>query len=306
MNASVAQPRPDNSTTVRTPPGPDPLALRATRGALGILSRVAPEGAAAVAERMFLTPRRRPRPDAEWDVLLTGEHVVLPTRHGDLAAWEWGSDGPRVLLVHGWEGRGSQLGGLVAPLTALGFRVATFDAPAHGDSPGRRSSLFHFADAIESAAQVFGPLHGIVTHSMGGASALWAYRDGPLAARTVMIAPPVDLRDFTRTLSTTLSLPERVRQRVHRRLGARFGVPVEQVRAERLARTMCGPLLVIHDENDREVPIACGEAVASAWPGAELLRTRGLGHQRILRGADTLRAVVRFVAQRAVPAKGAA
>jgi pimeloyl-ACP methyl ester carboxylesterase len=60
---------------------------------------------------------------------------------------------------------------------------------------------------------------------------------------------------------------------------------------------MRGALLVVHDENDREVPIACGEAIARAWPGAELVRTRGLGHQRILRDAATLKRVVRFVAQ---------
>ena len=56
-------------------------------------------------------------------------------------------------------------------------------------------------------------------------------------------------------------------------------------------------LLVIHDEDDAEVPIACGEKIAHAWPGAELVRTRELGHRRILRDAKALQAVVRFVAQ---------
>ncbi len=299
MAAFVAPPRPDNSTTVRAPK-PLPFALRAVRGGMGVLSRVAPERAAAVAERMFLSPRRRARPDAELAVLLHGRRVPLSTEHGDLAAWEWRgpgapATGPCVLLVHGWEGRGAQLGAFVEPLVALDFRVVTFDAPGHGDSPGDRSSLFHFGDAIAHAADRFGPLHAIVTHSMGGPSTLWASRDAPLASRVVMIAPPIDLRDFTRALSRTLGLPEHVRGRVHRRLGARFGVPIEDVRAERLAASMRGPLLVVHDEDDREVPMACGEAIANAWPGAELLRTHGLGHQRILRDAATRDAVVRFV-----------
>jgi pimeloyl-ACP methyl ester carboxylesterase len=286
------------------------MPLRVVKGGMRILSRVSPAGAAAVAERMFLTPRRHLRPAAEWDVLLTARRCRFRTSSGKLVAWEWGADPdrPRVLLVHGWEGRGSQLGALVEPLAALGFRVVTFDAPGHGDSPGERASLFHFAEAIERAAETFGPFHAIVTHSMGGASALWASRERPLATRTVMIAPPIDLRDFTRKLSTTLGLPEAVRLRVHRRLAVRFGVPMEDVRAERLASAMHGPLLVVHDENDREVPIACGEAVAAAWPGAELVRTHGLGHQRILRDPEVLRAVVRFVAQghpgdAAIPAK---
>jgi pimeloyl-ACP methyl ester carboxylesterase len=186
---------------------------------------------------------------------------------------------------------------MVAPLLAMDFRVLAFDAPGHGESPGERSSLFHFAHGVERAASVFGPLHAMVTHSMGGASALWASRNGLLADRVVMVAPPVDLGDFTRALSQTLGLPEDVRGRVHRRLRARFGVPIEDVRAERLASTMRGPLLVVHDENDREVPFACGEAIARAWPGAELVRTSGLGHQRILRDPATVRTIVQFVAQ---------
>jgi pimeloyl-ACP methyl ester carboxylesterase len=303
MPVSADPVRPEKRTTVRTRKTPA-FALRAVRGGMGILASVFPEGAAAVAERLFLSPRRHARPSSEKAVLAKGRALVLPSKHGPLAAWEWGTQGPRVLLVHGWEGRGAQLGAIVDPLVALDLRVIAFDAPGHGDSPGDRSSLFHFADAVEAAVRAFGPFHAIVTHSMGGASTMWASRNGPLAQRLVMIAPPIDLRDFTRALSRTLGLPEDVRGRVHRRLGVRFGVPIEDVRAERLASTMRGPLLVVHDEDDHEVPIACGEAIVHAWRDAELIRTTGLGHQRILRDPTTLRTVVRFVAQ-GQPTQGA-
>ena len=286
----------DKSTTVR-PIGRTPFAFEALRSGLGVLSRVSPEAAAFFAERMFLSPRRRARPASELALLARARTLRLPSKHGLLAAWEWGTEGPRVLLVHGWEGRGAQLGPLIDPLTALDCRVVTFDAPGHGQSPGARSSLFHFADAVEGAAEVFGPFHAIVTHSMGGAAVLWASRPRPLATRLVMIAPPIDLRDFTRSLANTLGLSENVRGRVHRRFAERFGVPIEDVCAERLASAMRGPLLVLHDEDDREIPVSCGEAIAHAWPGAELVRTRGLGHKRILRDPMTLETVVRFVAQ---------
>jgi pimeloyl-ACP methyl ester carboxylesterase len=266
------------------------------RTGLQVLSRVSPDTAAEVAEHIFLTPKRHPRPAAELDILETAYPFKLPTKHGDLAAWAWGEVGPRVLLVHGWEGRGAQLGPLVGPLMNAGFRVVAFDAPAHGDSPGDRSSLIHFADSVEEAALSLGPLHGIVTHSMGGAATLWASRHRPLAARIVMVAPPIDLRDFTRSMSRILGLRDEVRQRVHVRLEARFGVTVDALRADRLASAMRGPLLVIHDEDDREVPIACGEAIAGAWPGSTLVRTHGLGHQRILRDGEALDTITRFLA----------
>jgi pimeloyl-ACP methyl ester carboxylesterase len=317
MNEVIPVQRPEISTTGRAQKGAS-LSLRAIRSGMRMLSRVAPEGAAALAERMFLTPRRFPRTRAEVETLAGARRVILPRPWAELAVWEWGlgtrEPGPCVLLVHGWEGRGAQLGALVAPLTREGFRVATFDAPAHGDSPGRRSSLVQFAEAIRALAKNLGPLHAIVSHSMGGAAALWASRDALLAQRLVLIAPPIDLRDFTRALSRTLGLPEEIRGRVHGRLGARFGVPVESFRGDVVAADVArrgissepdraslsnerrpASLLVVHDEQDREVPIACGEAIARAWPESELVRTQGLGHQRILRDPSVVATVVRFV-----------
>jgi pimeloyl-ACP methyl ester carboxylesterase len=55
------------------------------------------------------------------------------------------------------------------------------------------------------------------------------------------------------------------------------------------------PLLVVHDEQDRAVSIECGEQLAQAWPGASLKRTRGLGHNRILRDPAIVEAVVDYV-----------
>src|SRR5690606_25377202 len=42
------------------------------------------------------------------------------------------------------------------------------------------------------------------------------------------------------------------------------------------------PALVVHDLCDREVPWEEGERYARFWPGARLLSTHGLGHNRIV------------------------
>ena len=49
---------------------------------------------------------------------------------------------------------------------------------------------------------------------------------------------------------------------------------------------------MIHDQDDREVPLPHGERLAAAWPGARLVTTTGLGHRRILRDPAVLDAVV--------------
>src|SRR5205814_10403776 len=95
------------------------------------------------AARLFTTPHRAPRPEQE-NLLLARARAF---RVDGLAAWRWGSGSP-VLLVHGWEGRGAQLGAFVDPLLARGFSVVTFDASAHGASPGMLATASDFADCV--------------------------------------------------------------------------------------------------------------------------------------------------------------
>ena len=188
-----------NSTTVRSE-----TAVRLARAALQTAFLVSNDLGASFAERLFTTPRRYTRPSRERAVLASGTHfevdVLLRSprwagRTTRVATWRWGT-GPTVLLVHGWEGRGSQLGSFVAPLVAAGMSVVAFDAPAHGDSPGHRLYLTDHADAVADMVAAIGPVHAIVAHSFGAAAVLLAHaRHGVDAPRNVMIAPNVLLDD---------------------------------------------------------------------------------------------------------------
>jgi len=301
MTIENALSSPQKSTTVRansrTATPRVPLAARVIRLSLGALSAVSPDAAGLAAERLFMHPRRHARPDHEWALLSSARMFSIPNPDGGaLTAWEWGDDGEPVLLMHGWEGRGAQLGSLVAPLVARGFRVLTLDAPAHGSSPGFLSSFFHFARALESAKTEVGPFRAVIAHSLGGAAAAWASQSSALGERLVMIAAPTDLRDATEEAAQMLGLRRDARERMEARLTRRFGMTLDDVHAARVAPQMTAPLLVVHDENDREVPIASGELLARVWPGAELVKTRGLGHRRILKDPAVIGRIVSFVA----------
>lgn len=67
-----------------------------------------------------------------------------------------------------------------------------------------------------------------------------------------------------------------------------------ELRGWLLAPRMRAPLLVVHDENDVDVPWQDGKTYAEAWPDSRLLTTRGLGHRRILREAEVLTPVAEF------------
>lgn len=281
----------------RSDPEP-PAALVApapVRAAVGWLGRRAPGLTAAVAEAMFLTPPRFRRPPRERRWLEGAERFTLETGGRRLPAWSWGDRGPAVLLMHGWAGRGSQLGAFAGVLAAAGLRAIAFDAPGHGDAPGRRSTLMAMGEALLAVAAAAGPIAGVVAHSAGSAATTWALRRGLAAPRLVYIAPPAELSAFARTFGRAVGLPpglpERLQERVERRIGMRW----VDFHGLDLARTQRTPLLVVHDREDGDVDLAAGAALAGAWPGADLHVTEGLGHRRVLRDPDVVREVVDYL-----------
>ena len=142
------------------------------------------EDQARAALELFMTPRRlAPR---DWEAALLRQGAPLTFTNG-LIARSYGA-GPRVLLVHGWEGRGMNLGMFIAPLTAAGYQVIALDGPAHGESPGEQTNPVDFAHGLHNVGKELGPLAGVIAHSMGAASTALALRQGLVAERVVLIA----------------------------------------------------------------------------------------------------------------------
>lgn len=270
-----------------------PWRIRLLRPALAGLSAVAPALAAPVAERLFLAPPRYPRPEHEAATLASARSTIIEAGT-PITAWTWGH-GPAVLLVHGWGGRGAQLASFVPPLLANGYSVVTFDAPGHGGSPGRESSLVAFVAAIHAVSRALGPVAGVIAHSIGAAATACALRDGLRADAAVFLAPPADLTLHADIMLEALGFGRRARELMRERVERRLGVPWSTLDVASFAAQMRTPLLVIHDREDAEVPWQEGAIIAQAWPGATLSTTSGLGHRRIVRDREVVREAVDFV-----------
>ena len=188
-----------------------------------MLSVLVPSLAARLAERQFLTPPRPRRPDAERALLATARTrpLFVGTRHLEL--WQWGS-GPGVLLVHGWGGRGMQLGPFVEPLVARGFSAMTFDAPGHGPCGQGLVTIPEMVVATRAAAAL-GPLAGVVAHSVGATVAARALYEGLEAGAVAFVAPAADLvtatTRFTATRGFSREVGEALQARLERRADGR-------------------------------------------------------------------------------------
>jgi pimeloyl-ACP methyl ester carboxylesterase len=266
--------------------------LRAGFAAAGAVS---PELAGAGAARLFLSTRRHPVPERDRQELQSARRWQLATGQGPLAAWTWGPDeGPTVVLLHGWEGRASQLGAFAPPLVAAGYRVVGLDGPGHGESPGRSSSFVALEKALCALGDHLGPFAGAVAHSAGCVSTIHALKRGLALERLVCVSPGVDLDGYAREFARLFGLSSAVSGSMRRRIERRLGVTWEELDPRQAPADRRVPLLVIHDRNDREAPFAGGAALAKAW-GARLIATEGLGHTRILREDSVVSQAVEFL-----------
>jgi pimeloyl-ACP methyl ester carboxylesterase len=87
-----------------------------------------------------------------------------------------------------------------------------------------------------------------------------------------------------------------MQERIEKRIGYRwesFELPQSVARINARA-------LIVHDADDRSVPITSGLALARAWRGAKFVGTKGLGHRRILRDPVVVADVVDFMKDRTV------
>ena len=277
------------STNVRA------LQRRAIGVGLRAIESVSVDAAAEVALHfMFKQIRRFDRPSWEQQLLdRADDRFLLPWRDGHLAAWSWG-DGPIVLLVHGWEGRGAQLGRFVEPLIAAGYRVVAFDGPAHGESTTTRGSMPDQLAAIERVAQHLGEVHAVIAHSMGGAAATIAAARG-LDARFALLAPAGSPRDYFLAARHQVGFSRSTLWRLLDRAADTVGFGWDELDTPMRAIENEMPALIVHDEDDREVSIRHGEAIHSNWRGSRLYRTSGLGHRRILKDPSVVNAVVEFI-----------
>lgn len=139
---------------------------------LGSLSNIFPKLTAKIALYFFSRPIRIARPKSEMAWYESARKFRL--KNG-IAAFEWGlSNDPLVLLIHGWNGRGTQLASFSESLVENHFRVVALDGPGHGSSSGKKTNPSHFAQFIIDAEKEllestpFYRSRAVIAHSFGG------------------------------------------------------------------------------------------------------------------------------------------
>jgi esterase/lipase len=275
-----------------------PALLKFVRWVFPKLEIVAPSLAHRYFIKIFFTPLKYKIPEKDQEMARTAEKFEVAARRKKIQCYSWGNvNDPVVLLVHGWAGRATQFRKFIPAFNKAGYRVVGFDGPAHGNSEGKETSILEFEEALQNIYKAIGEPVAIIAHSFGGGAVLFAAMNGLPVKKLINIASPTIgdeiINTYLRTIHGTSKTGEFFKGFMQKEFGKSFDEFTSLHFIKNLKQEIS--LLLVHDEDDKEVTLKHATEFLKAYPKAELYQTKGLGHTRILKDESVISKCVTFI-----------
>lgn len=258
---------------------PKPILLTAT-----LLEAISPKLVTLFAAKLFTTPIKHKIPKRELHMEQNSRQskLLVSSIKKEITVYEYGEGQKKVLLVHGWSGRGTQLVKIADELLKMGYQTLSFDAPAHGKSQGKATIMTEFIAAIHEIEKQYGPFEFAIGHSLGGMSILNAIKQGFKVKKAVTIGSGDIIQDILDDFVLKLKLKPKIAVMLKQHFEKKFGESMENYSAHFAAQKVKIPVLVIHDQDDSEVSVKAAYNIVKHLENSELMITEHLGHRKIL------------------------
>ena len=247
--------------------------------------------------KLFTTPikHRTPKRELEMEKQSIQKFIEIPAINKKVMTYEYGESEKKILLSHGWSGRGTQLFKIADELIKAGFSTVSFDAPAHGKSVGKTTIMSEFVETILELEKQFGPFEAAVGHSLGGMSLLNATKKGLAINHLVIIGSGDIIQDILDDFVEKLKLKPTASRELRLHFEKKYNVKMDDYSGYKSAMEITIPVLVIHDKNDSEVTVNAAIHIHKHLKNGELFLTEGLGHRKILGNSEVIGKVVGFI-----------
>lgn len=280
-------------------PYPTNFAIRMVRFYFNTIGYLFPKLAARFAWKIFQTPRGRAKHKVTDDLIESAHTFFIVHNQHTIKGYSWGEGEQTVLLIHGWESRGTALRNFVPHFLAKGYRVVTFDGPAHGNSSGKQTNLINFADIIHQVILQVGGVKAIIAHSFGAFSTSYLltkiYNKIELD-QLVLVASPTKIENAINQYQHTLRIPQKVVNQWYRLIKRETRVTPKDVDITLVKMPKrIKNVLIVHDLYDNVVSIDNGNTLYENWDNASMLQTEGMGHYKLLKNEKVVSRIVDFV-----------
>ncbi|MDP2067469.1 MAG: alpha/beta hydrolase [Lutibacter sp.] len=262
-----------------------------------ILQYLAPPLAVLYAIKLFRTPIRFKTPARENMMADSAQKklVMIPELNKEVMVYSYGYSKRKILLIHGWSGRGTQLFKIADKLLENGFMTISFDAPAHGKSSGKTTMMNEFVKTALFLEKEFGPFDIAIGHSLGGMTVLNSVKLGLNVKKAIVIGSGDVITDIIKEFVAKIQLKLKLVNKIKQHFYRKFGEDIDNYSAYIAAKSVKIPTLVLHDTEDKDVPVSCAHHIRQNLEQGEILITNGLGHSRILKDSKVIGRIIEFI-----------
>jgi pimeloyl-ACP methyl ester carboxylesterase len=258
----------------------------------GVYSSLLPRRAAFKAVEWMTSPRiSRERRLSCQD--LFSEHVALPS--GALLS-TYGNGKKKILFLHGWSGWVGQFEALIREINPSEYTIYAVQPLGHGDSRAVRSHPGRFIEAsLEAIEYLDSSFRIAIGHSLGAAALVSAQSLTASFESMVLISSPATIEGVLNRFARFLNLGRRSKSHFIATMEETVGIPIEEFSALSIADAEKVPVLLIHDEDDQEIPVSESESLSLAFENSEIFRTAGWGHSRLLKNPEVAKRIMNFL-----------
>ncbi|MBP8792944.1 MAG: alpha/beta hydrolase [Lutibacter sp.] len=262
-----------------------------------LLQTIAPPLATKFALKLFSTPIKFKVPEREKMMAKSAQQdlVLIPELQEYVNIFTYGYSKRKVLLVHGWSGRNTQFFKISDKLLENGFMTIGYDAPAHGKSSGKTSNMTEFIAVNKFLQEKYGPFEIVIGHSLGGMAVLNSMQQFLNVKKAIVIGSGNIITHIIEDFIAKIQLKEQQVVKMKSFYLKKFGKDIDEYSSHIAAKDIKTPTLVIHDTEDKEVPITCAYEIRKKLEFGELLVTSGLGHTRILKDNSVVTKIIDFI-----------
>ncbi len=253
--------------------------------------------ASKFALKIFATPPNYKIPEREEMMRKSAknEMVMIPDIQKEVMVYTYGFSKTKVLLAHGWAGRGTQLYEIADKLLENGMMVISFDALAHGLSKGKTTNFSDSIATINYLNDKYGPFEAAIGHSYGGITLMAALSKNVFINRLITIGIEGSIPKIVDLFVKKLQLKPKVARLMKKQMKLKYKMDLTSVSAIETARNINIPTLVVHDTQDLDVDVSAAYKIRQSLVNGLLLVTNGLGHRKILRDHSTIYKIIDFI-----------
>jgi|AntDeeMinimDraft_5_1070356.scaffolds.fasta_scaffold00287_3 pimeloyl-ACP methyl ester carboxylesterase len=269
------------------------IVIRSIGTELQVLYKLKPEKTLRKIFKLFCTPQKGKF--KELSVFLTQAKGAKFNISGEsVQTYHWEGPAKHILLVHGWQSNSSRWEGLIGKLQQKNHAVTAVDLPAHGNSTGKHLDLRLISATVKTCLEKFQP-DMIIAHSLSASGIVYENWRNPLSEnlKLILLSPPAEMIDLLENFRSILHLPQKIINQLDPLVQENLGVSKSDCSIPKFAENLTQEGLLLHDRQDKIVPLSAAKKLNRAWKKGEFIVTNNSGHS--LNDAHCQKTILNFV-----------